>query len=60
MTANDTRKEAFDTLKKERGRANDNGPLWQECSLHLVSQYNLNYTTQQCFTKFKNLSQKYK
>ncbi|CAG8697737.1 9488_t:CDS:2, partial [Ambispora leptoticha] len=56
----DTRKEALDALKKERGRANGNGPLWQEYSLYLVSQYNLNYTAQQCFIKFKNLSQKYK
>ncbi|CAG8628413.1 2602_t:CDS:2 [Ambispora leptoticha] len=55
-----TQKEALDALKKEHGRANGNGPLWQECSLHLVSQYNLNYTAQQYFTKFKNLSQKYK
>ncbi|CAG8776591.1 3817_t:CDS:1, partial [Ambispora leptoticha] len=56
----DTQKEALDALKKECERANGNGPLWQECSLHLVSQYNLNYMAQQYFTKFKNLSQKYK
>lgn len=50
-----SRKQEIISLNKSRGRTNPNHPLWLECSNHLLNQYNLEYSQEQCYNKFKNL-----
>jgi hypothetical protein len=55
-----SRKQEIIALNKSRGRTNPNHPFWLECSNHLLNQYKLGYTQEQCYNKFKNLTASHK
>jgi hypothetical protein len=54
------RKQEIVILNKSRGRTNPNHPLWLECSEHLKNQYDITYSQEQCYNKFKNLTASHK
>jgi hypothetical protein len=54
------RKKDVEALNKSRGRTNPNHLLWLECSEHLKKQYDLTYSSEKCYNKFKNLTATHK